>query len=341
MKIVEGFYDQDSEKFFEYGEEQEDQDGWCSSYERFQYSWDRLKKFREKKLTTGVEFLDKAIGGIISDDLLLVGAPSGVGKTGFVTNIAKANVLQGRRVHVIALEAYEGEIEDRIKYTLLAKLFYADEERERGHISYRGWIEGKHDVALEKYELDAQGEAIKLYNLHTFYRTKNFTIQDFEREAFNVHQDTDLIILDHVHYFDIEDRNEHQGFKMIVKKIREVTQETGIPVVLVAHLRKRDKQNNELVAGIDEFHGSSDLTKIATKIISIGKGQLIDRHNSETFFRIPKNRMDGSVSYYCLKMVFNFELNDYIQNKSQIGILTNNGKSFEMLDKSRYPDWYR
>ena len=314
--------------------------GWQSSFLRFLKTEQRLQSFRTKRLTFGIKFLDLALGGILPDDLVLVGAPSGVGKTNFVTNIARANVSLGKKVHVIALEAYEGEIEDRIHYNILSNHFYKDKDRSPGNINFRGWIDGKYDDKLGKYRNAVGIDMAKLENMHTFYRTKQFTIKDFERQAFSLKEKTDLIIVDHVHYFDIEDDNENRGFKTIVKKIREVTQETGIPVVLVAHLRKKDRGNNELAAGIDEFHGSSDLTKIATKIISIGRGYQIDKYTSSTYFRIPKMRMDGSVTYYAAKLIFDFRTNAYDDSKTQIGILTKGGKNFEMLDKSAYPDWY-
>ena len=65
--------------------------GWASSWKRFLGYKQRFEKFRHNKLSFGVKFLDAALGGILPDDLVLIGAPSGVGKTGFVTNLAAAS----------------------------------------------------------------------------------------------------------------------------------------------------------------------------------------------------------------------------------------------------------
>src|SRR5207302_723892 len=76
----------------------------------------------ERLLTFGVEFLDLMLGGIALFDLILIGAKTNRGKTELATIIATMNAARGKRVHYIALEAEDIEIERRTKYKLLAKL---------------------------------------------------------------------------------------------------------------------------------------------------------------------------------------------------------------------------
>jgi replicative DNA helicase len=94
---------------------------------------DNLKRFRDRVteerlqrtqqgascLTFGVQFLDEAVGGIYSNDLVLYGAKTGIGKTQLATITAMANAANGKRVHFFALEAEQHEIERRIKYQIL------------------------------------------------------------------------------------------------------------------------------------------------------------------------------------------------------------------------------
>ena len=80
----------------------------------------------EKCLTFGVEYLDRALGGIFPRDLVLVGADTGIGKTELVTGIARANARKpplglGKRVHGFFLECDDGEIQERIKWRLLSE----------------------------------------------------------------------------------------------------------------------------------------------------------------------------------------------------------------------------
>ena len=96
--------------------------------------WGRILKF-------GVSYLDDALLGILPNDLVLIGAPSGAGKTQLCVNIANANLAEGKRVHVFALEAEQDEWERRIKYQMLCQAYYSDQNRQRlnSRMTFQGW----------------------------------------------------------------------------------------------------------------------------------------------------------------------------------------------------------
>lgn len=259
-----------------------------------------LRKNRRKNLLTfGNDFLDDALKGILPNDLILIGAGSGAGKTELSCNIAKANIEKGKRVHFIALEAELYEIERRIKYQLFAKAFFDDISRPDVNIAFDEWMLGDFIESCEKYEAIAAKEFMNNYeNQFTYYKQENFTPTDFIEKVLIAHQETDLIILDHVHYFDFDDDNENRAIKEIAKTARSLTLEYGKPIILVSHLRKRDRGTQDMCPGLEEFHGSSDLYKIATKAITIAPGGWDPGGKYETFFRIVKNRFGGSVVRY-------------------------------------------
>lgn len=314
---------------------------WETAFDRFTESDERIKRFSDNALSFGVNFLDKALLGINQHDLVLVGAPSGMGKTGFVTNLALTNVLNNKRVHVMALEAYQGEIEDRIRFKMFAEHFYKDPMREPfANVTFRDFIHGKINHHLANYREQIAQDMQKLVNLKTLYRQKDFTVDSFKKQAFLIAPETDLIIIDHLHYFDIEDDNENKGMKEIVKTIKWISDFIEKPIILVAHLRKRDRKFPELAAGMDEFHGSSDITKIATKIITMGKGDMITPSRCETYLRIPKNRIDGSVTFYVAKLLFDFKRNQY-DPAYTLGKLENMGSKFTPLTEEQIPKWMK
>lgn len=314
---------------------------WFDSEQLINETEERLKTFRQQELTYGISFLDKATDGITTADLALVGAPSGMGKTGFVTNLAFKNVLNGKRVHLIALEAYKGEIQDRIQYQKYAELFYKDPNRVPNlDMSFRNWRKGRLDFALAKYKPQVKEFVKILKNLKTYYHSKEFTVDDFVRNAMIVEHETDLIIVDHVHYFDIADENENRGMKALIKEIRNIQATINKPVVVVAHLRKKDRTNPVLCAGMDEFMGSSDLVKIATQVITLGKGEMVTPSSAETYVRVPKNRWDGSVTFYCAKMRFNFRRNEY-EDEIAIGKLTKGDTRWEPIPDDQIPQWMK
>lgn len=311
-----------------------------SGAERVSSSESSLRqRLRGKFLKFGISFLDAATRGISPNDLILLGAPTGIGKTELCVQIALANIEDGKRVHFIALEADQDEIERRLLYALIVRQFFDDPNRPKldGRINMADWMKGTFDLDLAGYEKIAVEYLSKtLKDLFTFYKTDTFDTNDLIREVMSAAvDDTDLIIIDHVHFFDWEQDNDNRAIKEIAKTARKVSQISGKPILLVAHLRKRDRHNKELVPGVDEFHGSSDLTKIATKVITLAKGPKDSAGKDVTYFRICKNRIDGSITRYVGRLLFNFKTRQYDEKIK----LSEVGDEFKEL--LEYPWWAR
>jgi hypothetical protein len=164
----------------------------------------------------GIPYLDRATQGIAPSDLVLLGAPSGIGKTQLCTIIALANMNAGRRVHFMALEAEEFEIERRIKYQILSKAYFEARRKNIapnvGHLTYDRWVLGDYIDDLMEFELFAAKMFEEQFkNLFLFYKGERFGLPDLiENVAAHSHE-SDLFIIDHVHYFDFDDDNENAG----------------------------------------------------------------------------------------------------------------------------------
>jgi archaellum biogenesis ATPase FlaH len=305
------------------------------------------KKARDGLLTFGNKFLDDAMVGIFKNDLILIGARSGAGKTQLCTNIALANVLNGKRVHYIALEAELYEIEQRIKYQLFAKEFYQQKKQasisdQKFHvnISYQNWALGDYLESHADIEGKVCSEFISLFpTLFTFYKTDSFDAATFMLKVTECANDTDLVIVDHVHYFDYEDDNENRAIKDIAKTARTLALENSKPIILVSHMRKADRNSDSVCPGLEEFHGSSDLFKIATKAITFAPGEWDKEKGQETYMRIVKNRLDGSVTRFMGLINYKNQEGRYAE-KYKIG-LTNQkrGDEFKTLALGSYPAW--
>lgn len=296
---------------------------------------DRLS-IRKRVMKFGVSYLDQAMVAILPSDLVLLGAPTGIGKTELCVHMALANIEVGKRVHFIALEAEKAEIERRMLYQLIARQFYDDPNRPKlnGNLNMTNWLLGLFDEEFQGYEAFAKKYLMQtLKGLFTFYKTQKFGIDDLIFNVMAVASETDMIIIDHLHFFDWEDLNDNRAIKEIAKAIRDVVQVLNKPIILVAHLRKRDRNNSDLAPGIDEFHGSSDLTKIATKVITIARGPKDESGKDVTYFRICKNRVDGSITRYIGRVLYDFRQRRY-DERFRISEL---GDKFRELDV--YPDW--
>lgn len=297
------------------------------------------------RLKFGVEFLDDALRGIFPDDLILLGAPSGVGKTQLCCNIALANMINGKKVHYIALEASEFEIERRLKFPLVMERYFADDHKPSigKRVTYSDWLTGEHIDALWEYEQDAAKFFKDAYkDLFLFYKQDKFGLAELCKEVSLCADETDLILIDHVHYFDFDDDNENRAIREIAKMVRTLAIEEQKPIILVAHLRKKDRQNADLCAGLEEFHGSSDLYKIATRVITMSPGLMTPTGCYETYFRIPKNRLDGGVTRFIARELFNPKKGTYESGAYKLGWAESKmGQPFSELTKDIRPDWAR
>lgn len=313
--------------------------GFESSSEHFRHERAERKGLSKELLSFGVSYLDDSLLGILPDDLILVGAPSGIGKTQFCVNMALANISNGKRVHFFALEASQFEIERRLKWQILTTNFYGDKDRPRlgRPLLFDEWEVGMYEGLLDAYEAWAEKYCIDTFKgLNVFYKSHDFDVNKLIESVNYVASETDLIIVDHVHYFDWDDSNDNRALKEIAKAARALGKQNRKPIVLVSHLRKRDRKNEELAASLDEFHGSSDLTKIATKVISIGPGGQAPGGGYFTYMRTAKNRHSGSSSRYLGQVVFDEKRGSY---GSEYKIGWANTAKFSELAVFERPSW--
>lgn len=293
-------------------------------------------------LTFGVRFLDDAMGGITKRDLILIGAKTGSGKTSLASNIAMNNCRAGRRVHYFALEAEDREIERRMKFQIVASIYYREYVGDKIKLRYVDWYSGKLDYVLGRFESQADAELTTLTkNLHTYYRVDSFTGDDFAKHLEAIREETDLVVLDHFHYVDSTDENENRGHKRIVKQIRDSALRADKPVIVVGHVRKSDPKFAPLIPTEEAFHGSSDIVKIATKAIMIAPDYETETGHASiwsTYMQIVKCRQDSSLTRYVARLNFDTRVDAY-EDFYVLGRLTDGGHTFEGLDTGAWPTW--
>lgn len=286
-------------------------------------------------------FLDDYLRCIMPNDLILLGAETGAGKTELSRHIAASNARSGKRVHIFALEAEDREIERRTKYAELAQLVTKAGVRIPGGLNYIDWYRG----ALERHigdELDADADSIiaeRYSTLFTYYRGSKFDHTELRRLILAIHEQSDLIVVDHLHYIDIEDDNENRGFKTLVKAMRDVSILVGRPILLVAHLRKSDRSRKRIVPDKEDFHGSSDIIKIATETVLLAPALCQPSHKqgiANTFFSIPKAREAGATRLVAL-CEFDWRTRTYADHYT-LGRETKPGE-WEPIDREEVPSW--
>ena len=287
-------------------------------------------------------FLDDYLRAILPADLILLGAPTGLGKTDLALNIATTNAFLGKRVHYFALEAEPRELERRTKFALLSKAVYAAHHDERHKMNYADWRLGKCEAICGQWNsvVSAQFES-NLRPLWTLYRGNKFDAKDLEKQVIEVHEKTDLMVIDHLHYIDTSsDDNEARALGDVVKTIRDIALNVGKPVILIAHLRKKETGSKRLVPGLDDFHGSSNITKICTQAITIERCHVVQSSSwflSPTFFSVLKDRRSGASPFVAVSN-FDRRTKSYASTYT-LGKLTKGGSDWEPLPFNDKPEW--
>jgi hypothetical protein len=300
----------------------------------------------------GIKLLDDAMGCITQTDLLLLSGLSGHGKTQIAMHLAEKVAEKKKRVTFFSLESFKREVESRMIYGMLANKFFENRkynlQDQLTHISYRRWLhkEDKTEKALGKYydEVYATHQDTYSKHLNFIYRDHSqFTVKDFEN-FFRVHApESDLVIVDHLNYFDSHDekKGEWAVQKEIIKRIRDCVLLEKTPVLLLTHVKKKDGKEGKLLPDMDDIYGSSDVFKIATKSLMIGQDFTdYDPRTSSTYIRIHKDRYGDALGRYIFKLKYDIAKRSYNPEYLVGKIMREKGKEiFELLESSRLPDW--
>lgn len=308
---------------------------------------ERLKGERQERREIGARalpfyhaFLDDYLRCILPNDLILIGAETGAGKTELARHIAASNARAGKRVFYFALEAEHREIERRTKYAEIAQAVIRNHISVPGGISYIDWYRGALEPFLREIDVEVDEILVEKYaTLHTYYRGSKFGHEQLCKILLAIQDQADLIVIDHLHYIDIEDDNENRGFKTLIKATRDVAIAIGRPILLVAHLRKSDRTRKRIVPDKEDFHGSSDIIKIATDTILLAPAlcQPSHRHGiANTFFAIPKAREAGATRYVALSG-FDWRTKQYADGYT-LGVETKPGE-WQPIGTDDAPSW--
>lgn len=313
--------------------------GFRSMAERVKGERAERMRLAARSLDTYIPFLDHSIGGILPTHLILIGAGSGVGKSEIAQLIAIANARAGKRVHLFALEAENKEVERRAKYRLLCEAAFLS-GRDTSELDFVDWYHGRCDHILGGLDSEIEYDMERLYaNLFTFYKQEDFTGDKLMAAVKAIEEHTDLIVLDHLHYVDVDDDNENRGYTKVMKLLSIVPSRLAIPVIVVVHLRKADPRLKRLMPTLDEIHGSSNIAKVCTHSVVLARapGMPFDPRFSHTLVEVNKDRFRGAQGLVALcqfDKVLRRYLDSYTLGRAK-------ADAFEQLAIQSLPRWAR
>ena len=298
----------------------------------------------------GITALDEATGGFLSDDFVIIAAPTAGGKTELSRIISSHNAKRGNKVLTFSLESYNGEIAQRQLWGHIRKNLYTLDSKLAPRYLLRHWRAGKYnhdeffqrayDVARKVWHEENIDENSKI-----LYRgTGGFTIEDFENilEGCKDEVKPSLIILDHLHFFDsMNNESENSKMRALCLKIRDLVLMYKIPVITFAHVRKGERGKRPLVSDYEEIHGSSDSYKVATMVITFAQSSernTLTPYLSHTYFRIGKDRSSSGLWKYALGVNFDTRTGSYAK-AYKIYDYKNYGFELEQIAGGTAPSW--
>jgi hypothetical protein len=240
-------------------------------------------------------------------------------------------------------------MEQRMVYTEVSRLAWSREMSGREMLTFGRWINGMAEPGIYALNREAMNRArVNLGSLYTRYRGDRFTAADIRREFSQL--DVDLVIFDHVHYVDSDDDNENRALKEVAQTLRYSALELGRPVVAIAHVRKRGLVSGRLplLPRTADIHGSSELTKNATRVVVLAPGRGREtprdpdtgerqRHLIPTYMRVEKCRWDGEDQLAAV-LLFDIRHRSY-EDRYLLGRMSPTGTEFEELTIDEVPDW--
>jgi len=258
-----------------------------------------------------IKCLNDFMFGMFPGELIVIGADTGVGKSQLSCDIARVNAMAGRKVYLICLEGSKNEVMARYKYEIIAREYY---KKPTGMPMSYPLYNANMLTGIEKYETIAELELSKMEgNLVIYGKSEvSFTIDTLLQQMGRI-RDADLVIVDHLHYFSmLDDSSEAQQLSEIMRRVKDLTQIHNIPVILVSHLRRKSKDRK--IPDNDDFHGSSNIAKIADTTILLmpiyGSDALDDKDMCPTIIRLGKSR-DGLPTYTGFRVRFDPTLRRY------------------------------
>ncbi len=280
----------------------------------FKETNERLDIDPSKLCTYGIEVLDQALKGIFPNDLIVIGADSGVGKSEMAITIARENASKGKKVALFYLEGGEKEVVQRMKWRDMTHEYFTNIRLyEPVEMDYSKWIMNKiKSPTLAKLELKVSEQWQEKYkdnfwihelkdrfviedlvaSLHDFYNPEILVGKNNEVTQLSSF-DVDLIIIDHLQYFSLpEKESEISAITRILKEVKRITNHYNIPIILISHLKKKDKDRG--LPDQEDFYGTSNIPKISSCSITIAPCYGVEDLTKDiypTFFRIVKSRV--------------------------------------------------
>lgn len=214
---------------------------------------DKYQKRDDYSLRTGYLDLDKIIEGLHEQELTLLGARPGAGKTAFSLQMAEHIAKKGVYVYFVSLEMSRKQLGNRI---------IAREAEIDSHVLRMGWLTEENFAKINEV-------AGNVADIKMCIDSESTTIQDIEDKANELKQEKNLglMVIDYLQLLKSRNKftNREQEVADISRRLKLLSKELDIPVVALCQLnRETEKRRRPLLSDLRE---SGSLEQDADNVI--------------------------------------------------------------------------
>lgn len=234
-------------------------------------------------ISTGLDELDKATGGMQKGNLVVIAARPSMGKTVLAENIARHAAKRGMRVHYQSYEMLQRE--------LIMRSAAAEMEIDFGRLKSARMTETEYANLpvfinqLGRWRLSIDTAPLSVEQLALLAMDKK------------INGGLDMLIVDHLHLIPWSGKgNETAELGHITKRLKRLAMELEIPVVLVAQLNRAVAKQTDKRPSMADIRGSGSVEQDANIIIMPHREHYYDEqaNPNEAELIIAKNR-DGEM----------------------------------------------
>ena len=250
--------------------------------------WDTVSGSNESfRVPYTFEGLNKSTHGIGLRELTTITAGTGVGKSAFVREIAYDLLMhKDMTVGMMMLEEGLRRTMQGILGIHMNKVLHVDSTIDEGEL---------------RKSFDAVTKDNRLHLYDSFGSTDpDVLIEKLRYMAVGL--GCDFIVFDHISIaiagLDVDDR---KALDIMVTKLRSLVEETGVGILMVAHLRRLEGNKgheNGVTTSLSHLRGSQSIAQTSDVVIGLERDQQGENRNTTTV-RILKNRFSGITGEAC------------------------------------------
>lgn len=230
---------------------------------------------RDYGISTGIKGIDDRLHGIYGSDLIILAARPGVGKSTLALNIAE-HIIEKEKRPVIMFSR------EMSKRQICARIY-----SKKTGISY-------HDIIRNKM-MDYEYSKLKETHLNMISTWKNmFPFDDYTSDIDDILANAKqvkceikpgLMIVDYIGLCNTRGINANERMSIITRKLKQFSQETGIPILALSQLNRESSKENRAPA-LSDLRDSGSIEQDANAVIFL----YYDKEKTHFFGNVAKNR---------------------------------------------------